>query len=42
MAHSRIYDRLLSMCVPIRFTGVNFRQETAKRKMETMKKLLAE
>lgn len=41
-AHSRIYDRLLSMCVPIRFTGVNFRQETAKRKMETMKKLLAE
>ena len=31
-----------SMCVPIRFTGVNFRQETAKRKMETMKKLLAE
>lgn len=25
-AHSRIYDRLLSMCVPIRFTGVNFRQ----------------
>lgn len=31
-AHSRIYDRLLSMCVPVRFTGDNFRQETAKRK----------
>ena len=27
-AHSRIYDRLLSMCVPVRFTGDNFRQET--------------
>ena len=26
-AHSRIYDRLLSMCVPVRFTGENFRQE---------------
>ena len=30
-AHSRIYDRLLSMCVPVRFTGDNFRQETAER-----------
>ena len=39
-AHSRIYDRLLSMCVPVRFTGDNFRQETAKRKMESMKKLI--
>ena len=41
-AHSRIYDRLLSMCVPVRFTGDNFRQETAKRKMESMKKLITE
>ena len=39
-AHSRIYDRLLSMCVPVRFTGDNFRQETAQRKMESMKKLI--
>ena len=39
-AHSRIYDRLLSMCVPVRFTGENFRQETAQRKMESMKKLI--
>ena len=36
-AHSRIYDRLLSMCVPVRFTGDNFRQEAAQRKMESMK-----
>ena len=36
----RIYDRLLSMCVPVRFTGDNFRQETAQRKMESMKKLI--
>ena len=41
-AHSRIYDRLLSMCVPVRFTGENFRQETAQRKMENMKKLITD
>ena len=41
-AHSRIYDRLLSMCVPVRFTGDNFRQETAQRKMESMKKLITD
>ena len=39
-AHSRIYDRLLSMCVPVRFTGDNFRQEAAQRKMESMKVLM--
>ena len=38
--HSRIYDRLLSMCIPVRFTGGNFRQETAQRKMESMKALM--
>ena len=42
IAHSRIYDRLLSMCVPVRFTGDNFRQETAQRKMESMKKLITD
>ena len=41
-AHSRIYDRLLSMCVPVRFTGDNFRQEAAQRKMESMKKLITD
>ncbi len=41
-AHSRIYDRLLSMRVLVRFTGDNFRQETAKRKMESMKKLITD
>ena len=38
----QIYDRLLSMCVPVRFTGDNFRQETAQRKMESMKKLITD
>ena len=41
-AHFPIYDRLLSTCVPVRFTGDNFRQETAKRKMESMKKLITD
>ncbi len=36
-AHARIYDRLLSMCVPVRFTGSNFRKETAQEKMEALK-----
>ena len=31
-----------SMCVPVRFTGENFRQETAQRKMKSMKKLIAD
>ncbi len=31
-----------TMCVPVRFTGENFRQETAQRKMENMKKLITD
>ena len=30
------------LCVPVRFTGENFRQETAQRKMESMKKLITD
>lgn len=39
-AHARIYDRLLEMCVPVRFTGGNFRRITAQEKMERIKKLM--
>lgn len=39
-AHARIYDRLLEMCVPVRFTGGNFRKVTAQQKMERIKKLM--
>ena len=39
-AHARIYDRLLEMCVPVRFTGGNFRKVTAQQKMERLKKLM--
>ena len=28
--------------VPVRFTGDNFRQEAAQRKMESMKKLITD
>ena len=38
--HARIYDRLLEMCVPVRFTGGNFRKVTAQQKMESLKKLM--
>ena len=38
--HARIYDRLTSMCAPVRFTGSNFRKETAQEKLERLKQLL--
>lgn len=38
-AHKRIYDRVLEMCVPIKFTGENFRKQKAISKMETARKL---
>lgn len=41
-AHARIYDRLLEMCVPVRFTGGNFRRETAQAKLERLKNLMNE
>lgn len=39
-AHARIYDRLLEMCVPVCFTGGNFRRVTAQQKMNRLKKLM--
>lgn len=38
--HARIYGRLLEMCVPVRFTGGDFRRVTAQQKMERLKKLM--
>lgn len=40
-AHARIYDRLLEMCVPVKFTGGNFRRATAQQKMERLKRLMS-
>ena len=39
-AHARIYDRLIEMCPPVRFTGGNFRREAAQHKLERLKKLM--
>lgn len=39
-AHARIYDRLLVMCAPIRFTGENFRRLTAQDKLARLKNLM--
>lgn len=39
-AHARIYDRLLEMCAPIRFSGENFRKATAQDKLARLKKLM--
>ena len=42
-AHSRIYDPPAFHVRPgVRFTGDNFRQEAAQRKMESMKKLITD
>ena len=38
--HARIYDRLLEMCVPVFFTGGDFRKAAAQQKMERLKKLM--
>ena len=40
VAHARIYDRLLEMCVPICFTGENFRRQAAAQKMAKMQVLM--
>ena len=39
-AHARIYDRLLEMCAPIRFSGENFRRATAQDKLAHLKNLM--
>ena len=39
-AHARIYDRLLEMCAPIRFSGENFRKATAQDKLARLKNLM--
>ena len=39
-AHARIYDRLLEMCAPIRFSGENFRKATAQDKLACLKNLM--
>ena len=41
-AHARIYDRLLAMCAPIRFTGESFRKVTAQEKLAKLKDMLKE
>ena len=38
--HARIYDRILEMCVPVQFTGGNFRRAAAQQKMERLRKLM--
>ena len=39
-ARARIYDRLLEMCAPIRFSGENFRRATAQDKLARLKNLM--
>ena len=36
----RIYDRILEVCVPIRFDGENFRRDNAKHNLEKVAQLL--
>ena len=36
----RIYDRILEVCVPIRFDGGNFRRGNAKHNLEKVAQLL--
>ena len=38
-AHQRIYDRVLSMCVPVRFTGPSHRKSDAEIKIRSCREL---
>ena len=38
-AHKRIYDRVLSMCVPVKFVGENHRKKDAEVKIRSCKEL---
>jgi len=38
-AHQRIYDRVLAMCVPVRFTGTNHRKVDAENKLKSCRDL---
>jgi DNA replication protein DnaC len=40
MAHSRIYDRILERCVPIRINNRNIRQDNASANLQETKKIL--
>ena len=39
-AHARIYDRVLEMCAPIRFSGENFRKTAAQDKLTRLRAML--
>lgn len=38
-AHKRIYDRVLAMCVPVKFVGANHRTGDAARKIKSCKEI---
>ena len=37
LKHKRIYDRVLEMCMPVRFTGESVRKEIAAAKRKLVK-----
>ena len=39
--HARIYDRVLEMCVPVRFDGKSIRRENAAEKLAVARKFLS-
>ena len=41
MKYKRLYDRILSVCVPVKFIGESHREKQAKKMMEEMKNILA-
>ncbi len=41
IAHTRIYSRVLEMCVPIQFTGDDLRKKKAEEKLDFLKKQLS-
>ena len=40
VAHARIYDRVLEMCVPVSCFGTSIRKDTAQEKLNNLKSLI--
>ena len=41
LVHARIYDRILERCVPVLFSGKNFREEGAKATKAVAKEIVS-
>ena len=41
LAHARIYDRILEMCIPLKINNLNIRQLNATKQLEKARTVLS-